>query len=395
MALELAYALITPYTLQKSRTGAVLARLLGQTKSTLVAARMIATTDDMAEAYASSIVAGDDPDTESLRAIIRDYIRENLGFSPRTGCPRRAMMLVFKGENARRELADIAGSLTISCDQGDTIRNSYGDLVWNKDGTVRYFEPAILISDTVRDWEDEIRMWEDLLVDQPALLEGVCEYEHPQDVQQTLVLIKPDSWRRQSGRPGNIIDMFSRTGLRVIGCKLCRMSVEQAEAFYAPVAEGLKSKLAPEIGQKCKRLLEDDLKLSLPEALEEDLTEKAGIPYAEKQFDRIVGYMSGRRPSECPPEEYSRSGKVTTLAMVYEGELAVTKIRDVLGPTDPTKAPSGTVRKEFGSDIMVNTAHASDSPENAQREMDVLNLRSSNFEENINQAIKECKNHGD
>jgi len=45
------------------------------------------------------------------------------------------------------------------------------------------------------------------------------------------------------------------------------------------------------------------------------------------------------------------------------------KIREVLGPTDPAKAPPGSIRREFGSTIMVNAAHASDSPDNARREM--------------------------
>ncbi len=55
------------------------------------------------------------------------------------------------------------------------------------------------------------------------------------------------------------------------------------------------------------------------------------------------------------------------------------KIREVLGPTDPTKAPGGTVRRDFGSNVMVNTAHASDSPENAQREMKIVKIVSNDF----------------
>jgi nucleoside diphosphate kinase len=66
------------------------------------------------------------------------------------------------------------------------------------------------------------------------------------------------------------------------------------------------------------------------------------------------------------------------MVLVYEGENAVEKIRNVLGPTDPTKAPGGTVRREFGSNIMVNTAHASDSPESAEREMKILGIEENN-----------------
>jgi nucleoside diphosphate kinase len=51
----------------------------------------------------------------------------------------------------------------------------------------------------------------------------------------------------------------------------------------------------------------------------------------------------------------------------------------VLGPTDPSKAPPGSIRREFGSTIMVNAAHASDSPENARREMGIVNVGENNF----------------
>ena len=66
------------------------------------------------------------------------------------------------------------------------------------------------------------------------------------------------------------------------------------------------------------------------------------------------------------------------LAVVYEGPDAVSKIRNVLGPTDPRKAPPGTIRRELGQDIMVNAAHASDSADNAQREMRIIGARDNN-----------------
>jgi len=50
----------------------------------------------------------------------------------------------------------------------------------------------------------------------------------------------------------------------------------------------------------------------------------------------------------------------------------------VLGPTDPSKAPPGSIRREFGSTIMVNAAHASDSLENARREMGIVRIGQEN-----------------
>ena len=55
------------------------------------------------------------------------------------------------------------------------------------------------------------------------------------------------------------------------------------------------------------------------------------------------------------------------------------KIREVLGPTDPSKAPPGSIRREFGQTIMVNAAHASDSAENAQREFGIVKIAENNL----------------
>jgi nucleoside diphosphate kinase len=67
------------------------------------------------------------------------------------------------------------------------------------------------------------------------------------------------------------------------------------------------------------------------------------------------------------------------MIVIYEGENAVSKIRDVLGPTDPLKAPDGTVRREFGSNVMVNTAHASDSVESYEREKAIVKIEENSL----------------
>jgi nucleoside diphosphate kinase len=75
----------------------------------------------------------------------------------------------------------------------------------------------------------------------------------------------------------------------------------------------------------------------------------------------------------------TQPGTEKCIALVYEGVEAVRKIRDVLGPTDPSKAPPGSIRREFGQTIMVNAAHASDSEENAQRELGIIRVGENNF----------------
>jgi nucleoside diphosphate kinase len=189
-----------------------------------------------------------------------------------------------------------------------------------------------------------------------------------------------------------VIDMFSRTGLRMIGMKLNHMSVDQALEFYGPVAGVLEKKLAPVAARRALAAIEGELGFSLPKGALDELVNLAGLPYARHQFEQIVTFMTGRCPSECSAEEQSRDGLVKSLVIVYEGEDAVAKIREVLGPTDPSKAPGGTVRSEFGSNIMVNTAHASDSPENAAREIGILRMRESIFADVIRRTIAEIGN---
>ena len=89
--------------------------------------------------------------------------------------------------------------------------------------------------------------------------------------------------------------------------------------------------------------------------------------------------MAGHAPSESRSRNGPKPGSEKCIALVYEGIEAVRKIRDVLGPTDPSKAPPGSIRREFGQTIMVNAAHASDSEENAQREMGIVNVGENTF----------------
>lgn len=177
--------------------------------------------------------------------------------------------------------------------------------------------------------------------------------------------------------------MLSRTGLRIVGCKVHRMSVNDALEFYGSVQNALRSKLAPKIGEQAKQLFEDKFKVSLPENAVASLTESVGIPYADDQFSQLIEFMSGKRPEECTEEEKKlQNSQAKCLVLIYEGPNAIAKIRSVLGPTDPSKAPGGTVRRDFGSNVMVNTAHASDSPASVEREMKIIRIHQSDGGQN-------------
>jgi nucleoside diphosphate kinase len=206
------------------------------------------------------------------------------------------------------------------------------------------------------------------------------QYPDPSLIEQTLVIIKPDNWQYASSKPGTIIDMFSRTGLRIVGIKVHRFSLAEALEFYGPVEAALKEKLAPRFGKKARELLENEFELHLSDDMEKCLVDSFGIACARDQFFQIIEFMSGTRPENCPPEDINNPGSVKCMILIYEGEKAVQKIREVLGPTDPLKAPGGTIRREFGSNVMVNTAHASDSRESVEREKKIVRTDENSLE---------------
>ena len=392
MAIEVSYIIITPYSLLKSRTGGIIARLMSRTDLEFIGAQMLAFTPEMAERYARSLEAMEAKDTGKMLA---DYVREN--FPPREdGRKERALMLLFRGEDACRKLTSITGRLSpyspkcISA--GETLRDTYADVVEDKDnpGIVRYFEPAVLTPPDLREAINKLSIFADFAENTPNLVDNSLGSapEHG----RTLVIIKPDNWRCPSSRPGNIIDMLSRTGLRIVGCKVHRMSVNDALEFYGSVQNALRSKLAPKIGEQAKQLFEDKFKVSLPENAVASLTESVGIPYADDQFSQLIEFMSGKRPEECTEEEKKlQNSQAKCLVLIYEGPNAIAKIRSVLGPTDPSKAPGGTVRRDFGSNVMVNTAHASDSPASVEREMKIIRIHQNSMAARIREFLEECK----
>ena len=102
--------------------------------------------------------------------------------------------------------------------------------------------------------------------------------DFPKDakVEKTLVLIKPDNFKFPNARPGGVIEVFSRTGLYIIGFKVHRMSVAQAEEFYGPVLDVLKDKLGPEKGREA--------------------------------WEDIVEFMAGGRPSKVSDAQRTEPG---------------------------------------------------------------------------------------
>jgi nucleoside-diphosphate kinase len=127
-------------------------------------------------------------------------------------------------------------------------------------------------------------------------------------VERTLVLVKPDAVKR--GLSGEIIARLERRGLVLRGAKLVQVDEELAGAHYA---------------------------------------EHRGKDF----FSGLVSFIT--------------SGP--TLALVVEGESAVTVVRTTMGATDPAKAAPGTIRGDLGLSMPDNLVHGSDSLESAAREL--------------------------
>jgi nucleoside-diphosphate kinase len=124
----------------------------------------------------------------------------------------------------------------------------------------------------------------------------------------TLAIIKPDAV--QAANAGNVLAHLERDGFRIRAARMVRLSQPQAEAFYAV--------------------------------------------HRERPFFRsLVTFMT--------------SGPCIPLAL--ERDDAVARLREVIGATDPAEAKAGTVRKLYAQSKERNAIHASDSPENAAREV--------------------------
>jgi nucleoside diphosphate kinase len=378
MAVELSYVLLTPYSIRKSRTGGIVSRIISRTGLELVAARMFTPSRELTELYAAGLVTDAEPTHRAAQELIKKYVLANFS-AKASGTKARVLMLVFRGEDAVNKIRKGVGHILNERTFGETIRDTYGDYIPDKDGNVIYFEPGVLTAPDRASADRDLKLWAQFSDSDGGLLEKAVDYPQGANVQKTLVLIKPDNFRFPNARPGGVIDLFSRSGLYIIACKVHHMSVAQAEEFYGPVLAVLQDKLRGRAGEIAKKTLEPVFDLTFSPEVEKALGELLGPINGRESWEDIVEFMSGRRPGECPAELRNEPGTEKCLAIIYQGEDAVRKIREVLGPTDPSKAPHGTIRREFGQTIMVNAAHASDAPENAQREMGIIRIEENNF----------------
>tara|TARA_Y100000310_G_scaffold342183_1_gene444174 strand:- start:619 stop:1161 length:543 start_codon:yes stop_codon:yes gene_type:complete len=146
--------------------------------------------------------------------------------------------------------------------------------------------------------------------------------------QQSLVIIKPDGLIKSL--TGNIISKLSETELRIVGAKIVKVSKEFAKEHY--------NELLP------------------------DLIKKHGEVKGKKIFESVLDYIQGKFHTD------------RVLALVYDGEDAIKKIREISGETNPEKASPISIRGKYGrilskTKVFENVIHCSDSLESAEKEI--------------------------
>ena len=176
------------------------------------------------------------------KKVMINYINTNFRKQNKFGITNRTVLLFFKGPHAIEKLKDdVIGPITSF--QGHTIRGSFGDFVESSDGKVEYFEPSVVSSADPVVNNKQLALFAEYLPKDGGVLEDIVKFPEGVKAETTLVILKP--FEEQSPLPGNIIDMFSRTGLYIVGLKLLRMSIAQAEEFYGPLINIFREKLKP------------------------------------------------------------------------------------------------------------------------------------------------------
>src|SRR6266404_6361851 len=100
---QLSYAIITPYSMRKSRTGGIISRLISRTGLDLMAARMFAPSPELVQRYAETIVTETEPRHRATQELIRDYVLKNFTGEKNHQRPR-VLFLIFRGPNAMERI---------------------------------------------------------------------------------------------------------------------------------------------------------------------------------------------------------------------------------------------------------------------------------------------------
>src|SRR5213593_4634139 len=197
---ELAYAIVTPYSMRKSRTGGIVGRLISRTGLDVVGGRMFAPSSELAKRYADTIVTETDPRHRATQELIRDYVLKNFT-GQKDGQHPRVLFLVFRGPDAVEKIHHTVGHIVHERTSGETIRDTFGDYITDESGRVTYFEPAVLAAFDAKAIERDLKLWSEFSDRDGGLLDRVIRFPQDAKIEKTLVLIKPDNFKFPNLRP--------------------------------------------------------------------------------------------------------------------------------------------------------------------------------------------------
>ncbi|MBS1257930.1 MAG: Nucleoside diphosphate kinase [Candidatus Scalindua arabica] len=374
MKKELTYALITPYSLLKSRTGGIISRLLSLSDLELVGVRMYTPSDKFLDEYCATI------EKQRMKPLWKkamiDYVNSMLRKKNKLGMANRAMLLLFEGKNAVNVLHNkVIGSASDPL-RGDTVRGTYGDTIVSDDGKVDYFEPAVLTSADKATNIKQLKLFAKYSLSDGGILEKAMKFPKNKKPETSLIILKP--FEKHDPRAGNIISMFSRTGFYIVGIKILDMNTKQAEEFYGPVKDFFNSsfddKFKPDLVNQLKTSLKQkEFSFELTDELLNNMASQMKKPKVDTEFNSILQYMTGSEPSAFAHTKETSDGKHTIcIAILYQGINTIKTIRELLGATDPKKAKYSSIRRFYALDIRKNAVHASDSPASVIRERKII-----------------------
>jgi nucleoside diphosphate kinase len=397
MKKELTYALITPYSLLKSRTGGIISMLLSLSDLELVGARMYTPSDKFLDEYCATI------EKQRMKPLWKkamiQYVNDKLRKNNKLGIPNRAMLLLFEGENAVDILHNkVIGSASDPI-RGDTIRGTFGDTIVSEDGKVDYFEPAVLTSADKATNIQQLKIFAKYSLSDGGILENIMDFGKNKKPETSLIILKP--FEKHDPRAGNIIAMMSRTGFYIVGIKLLDLNTKQAEEFYGPVKDFFNSsfddKFKPDLVEHLRASLKQkDFSFELTDELLNNMAAQMKKPKVDGEFNSILQYMTGSEPSAFAETKKTSDGKHTIcIAILYQGINTIKTIRELLGATDPKKAKYSSIRRFYALDIRKNAVHASDSPASVIRERKIIGFNKDKTTCDINQIINRyIKNSG-
>src|SRR6476646_5740679 len=172
---ELSYVIVTPYSMRKSRTGGIIARLISRTGLDLVGARMFAPSAKLANRYAETIVTETDERHRATQELIRQYVLKNFT-GQHNGQRARALFLVLRGDDAVDRVHRAVGHIVHERTSGETIRDTFGDYITDANGKVTYFEPAVLTSFDPKQVERHLKLWAEFSESDGGILDRAISY---------------------------------------------------------------------------------------------------------------------------------------------------------------------------------------------------------------------------